>query len=73
MRSGSASHGVNGVRPCLATGLRRLGLISCGDALELHGVGSLSTGLGCNVSMAEAEASAVRWFERVLERAAVEE
>jgi lipoyl(octanoyl) transferase len=46
-------------------------IVPCG--IRDHGVGSLSTVLGRPVTMAQAEASAVRWFERVFERAAVED
>ncbi|HEX6039853.1 lipoyl(octanoyl) transferase LipB [Longimicrobium sp.] len=45
-------------------------IIPCG--IRDHGVGSLSTELGRTVTMAEAEASAIRWFERIFDRAAVE-
>lgn len=45
-------------------------IIPCG--IRDHGVGSLSTELGRPVAMAEAEASAIRWFERVFDRAAAE-
>ncbi|HEX8394801.1 MAG TPA: lipoyl(octanoyl) transferase LipB [Longimicrobium sp.] len=43
-------------------------IIPCG--IRDHGVGSLSGELGRPVAMADAEASAVRWFERVFERRA---
>jgi lipoyl(octanoyl) transferase len=43
-------------------------IVPCG--IRDHGVGSLSGELGREVSMAEAEASAVRWFERVFGMAA---
>lgn len=45
-------------------------IIPCG--IRDHGVGSLSTVLGRPVTMAEAEASAIRWFERVFDRTATE-
>ncbi len=45
-------------------------IVPCG--IRDHGVGSLSTVLGRPVGMGEAEASAVRWFERVFGRTAVE-
>jgi lipoyl(octanoyl) transferase len=45
-------------------------IVPCG--IRDHGVGSLSTVLGRPVAMAEAEASAIRWFERVFERTATE-
>ncbi|HEU0298771.1 MAG TPA: lipoyl(octanoyl) transferase LipB [Longimicrobium sp.] len=43
-------------------------IVPCG--IRDHGVGSLSSELGRPVEMAEVEASAVRWFERVFERSA---
>lgn len=55
----------------VATDLSFFGtIVPCG--IRDHGVGSLSTELGRAVAMAEAEASAVRWFARVFDRAAVE-
>ena len=45
-------------------------IVPCG--IRDHGVGSISGELGRAVEMAEVEASAVRWFERIFERAAVE-
>jgi lipoyl(octanoyl) transferase len=45
-------------------------IIPCG--IRDHDVGSLATELGRPVAMAEAEASAVRWFERIFGRTAVE-
>jgi lipoyl(octanoyl) transferase len=45
-------------------------IIPCG--IRDHGVGSLARELGRPVGMAEVEASAVRWFERIFGRAAVE-
>ena len=41
-------------------------IVPCG--IHEHGVTSLSTELGRPVAMAEVEASAVRWFERIFER-----
>src|SRR5687768_4914439 len=46
-------------------------IVPCG--IRDHGVGSISSELGRPVGMAEVEASAVRWFERVYRRAAVED
>jgi lipoyl(octanoyl) transferase len=45
-------------------------IIPCG--IRDHGVGSLATELRRPVEMAEVEAAAVRWFERIFERTAVE-
>jgi lipoyl(octanoyl) transferase len=45
-------------------------IIPCG--IRDHGVGSLGTELGRPVAMAEAEASAVRWFERIFARTATD-
>jgi lipoyl(octanoyl) transferase len=45
-------------------------IIPCG--IRDHGVGSLSGELGRTVPMAEAEASAVRWCERIFNRRAVQ-
>ncbi|MBB4639153.1 lipoyl(octanoyl) transferase LipB [Longimicrobium terrae] len=45
-------------------------IIPCG--IRDHGVGSLSGELGRTVPLAEAEASAVRWFERIFDRRAAE-
>jgi lipoyl(octanoyl) transferase len=44
-------------------------IIPCG--IRDHGVASLATELGRPVRMAEVEASAVRWFERIFGRTAV--
>ena len=44
-------------------------IVPCG--IRDQGVGSLATELGRPVQMAEAEASAVRWFERIFGRTAV--
>ncbi|HEY0019790.1 MAG TPA: hypothetical protein VGC13_26055 [Longimicrobium sp.] len=44
-------------------------IIPCG--IRDHDVGSLSAELGRPVQMAEVEASAVRWFERIFGRTAV--
>jgi lipoyl(octanoyl) transferase len=45
-------------------------IIPCG--IRDHAVGSLASELGRPVGMAEVEASAVRWFERIFGRRAVE-
>lgn len=45
-------------------------IIPCG--IRDHGVGSISGELGRPVEMAQVEASAVRWFERIFGRAAAE-
>ena len=45
-------------------------IVPCG--IRQHGVGSLTTELGRPVEMAEAEASAVRWFARVFGRVPAE-
>jgi lipoyl(octanoyl) transferase len=45
-------------------------IVPCG--IRDHGVGSLASELGRPVEMAEVEASAVRWFERIFARATAE-
>ncbi|HEX2078656.1 MAG TPA: lipoyl(octanoyl) transferase LipB [Longimicrobium sp.] len=45
-------------------------IVPCG--IRDHGVGSISGEMGRAIEMAEVEASAVRWFERVFERTAGE-
>ncbi|HEX2206963.1 MAG TPA: lipoyl(octanoyl) transferase LipB [Longimicrobium sp.] len=53
----------------VATDLSFFGtIVPCG--IRDHGVGSISGELGRTVEMAEVEASAVRWFERVFGRTA---
>jgi lipoyl(octanoyl) transferase len=45
-------------------------IVPCG--IRDHGVGSISSELGRPIDMAQVEASAVRWFERVFDRTAGE-